>query len=309
VAVTAIDLGRARLGLGTAQLASDRGGPLWMGPQDRDVAVATVRAAIDAGVGFIDTAPFYGWGLAERIVADAVAGLAARPPILTKCGTVREPSGGFREDTGPGAVRAGVEESLERLGVDRLDAVQVHDPDPDTPIEDTWEAMMALVDEGLVAAAGLSNHSIALMERALAVGPVAVVQHQYSLLDDAPEAVIQWCDERGIPFLAWSPLASGFLADAFDVGSLDPDDLRRRLRWATTEGERVARVRDALGQVAAWHDATMVAVALAWTTRHPGVHAIVGARTPAETEVVTAPLPALSDDDLRLLDEATGGPG
>ena len=307
--MTAIDLGRARLGLGTAQLASDRGGPLWLGPQDRDVAVATVRAAIDAGVGFIDTAPFYGWGLAEHIVADAVAGMAVRPSILTKCGTVREPSGGFREDTSPSAVRAGVEESLERLGVDRLDAVQVHDPDPDTPIEDTWEALMALVDEGLVAAAGLSNHSIALMERALAVGPIAVVQHQYSLLDGEAGGVIQWCHERGIPFLAWSPLASGFLADSFELGTLDPDDLRHRLRWATTDAERVARVRDVLGQVAARHEATMVAVALAWTTRHPGVHAIVGARTPAETEVVTTPLPALSDDDLRLLDEAAGGPG
>ena len=307
--MTAIDLGRARLGLGTAQLASDRGGPLWLGPQDRDVAVATVRAAIDAGVGFIDTAPFYGWGLAELIVADAVVGLAVRPPILTKCGTVRDPSGGFREDTSPGAVRAGVEASLERLGVDRLDAVQVHDPDPGTPIEDTWEALMALVDEGLVAAAGLSNHSIAVMERALAVGPIAVVQHQYSLLDGEACGVIQWCHARGIPFLAWSPLASGFLADSFDVGTLDPDDLRRRMPWATTDAERVARVRDVLGQVAARHDATMVAVALAWTTRRPGVHAIVGARTPAETEVVTTPPPTLADDDLHLLDEATGGPG
>ena len=307
--MTAIDLGRSRLGLGTAPLASDRGGPLWLGPQDRDVAVATVRAAIDAGVGFIDTAPFYGWGLAERIVADAIAGLAARPPILTKCGTVREPSGGFREDTSPGAVRADVEASLERLGVDRLDAVQVHDPDPDTPIEDTWEALMTLVDEGLVAAAGLSNHSIPMMERALAVGPIAVVQQQYSLLAGEPDGVIQWCHERGIPFLAWSPLASGFLADSFDVGSLDPDDLRRRLRWATTDVERVGRVRDALGHVAARHEATMVAVALAWTTRHPDVHAIVGARTPAETEILTAPPPTLANDDLRLLDEAAGGPG
>ncbi len=93
------------------------------------------------------------------------------------------------------------------------------------------------------------------------------------------------------------------------LGTLDPDDLRRRMRWATTDAERVARVRDVLGQVAARHEATMVAVALAWTTRHPGVHAIVGARTPAETEVVTTPLPTLADDDLRMLDEAAGGPG
>ena len=208
-----------------------------------------------------------------------------------------------------GAVRADVEASLERLGVDRLDAVQVHDPDPDTPIEDTWEALMALVDEGLVAAAGLSNHSIPMMERALAVGPIAVVQHQYSLLAGEPDGVIQWCHERGIPFLAWSPLASGFLADSFDVGSLDPDDLRRRLRWATTDVERVARVRDVTraGRRPTRGDDGRRGAGVDDTPS--GVHAIVGARTPAETEIVTAPLPTLADDDLRLLDEAAGGPG
>ena len=142
----------------------------------------------------------------------------------------------------------------------------------------------------------------------LAVGPIAVVQHQYSMLDGEAGGGVQWCHERGIPFLAWSPLASGFLADSFDVGTLDADDLRRRMRWATTDAERVARVRDVLGQVAARHEATMVAVALAWTTRRPGVHSIVGAWTPAETEVFATPLPALADDDLRLLDGAAGGP-
>jgi aryl-alcohol dehydrogenase-like predicted oxidoreductase len=307
--VVAIDLGPSRFGLGTAPLGSDRGGPLWLGPQDRDEAVATVRAAIGAGIGFIDTAPFYGWGLAERIVADAVAGLAERPPILTKCGTVRVPAGGFREDASPSAVRADVEASLERLGVARLDAVQVHDPDPDTPIEVTWEALMALVEEGLIGAAGLSNHSIESMERALAVGPVSVVQHQYSMLDGEAVGVIEWCHDRGIPFLAWSPLASGFLADSFDVAALDPDDLRHRLRWATTSADRVARVRNALAAVAARHDATMVAVALAWTTRRAGVRAIVGARTPAEAEILAAPLPVVDDDDVRLLDEAAAEPG
>ena len=117
------------------------------------------------------------------------------------------------------------------------------------------------------------------------------------------------CHERGIPFLAWSPLASGFLADSFDVGTLDPDDLRRRMRWATMDAERVARVRDVLGRVAARHDATMVAVR--WSGRHviPACTLLSRARTPAETDVVTAPLPALADDDLRMLDEAAGRPG
>jgi aryl-alcohol dehydrogenase-like predicted oxidoreductase len=308
--VTQIDLESTRLGLGTAPLASDRDGPLWFGPQDRDVAVATVRAAIDAGAGFIDTAPFYGWGRAERIIADAIAGLSTRPPILTKCGTVRDPAG-FREDTSPAAIRADVEASLQRLALDRLDAVQVHDPDPHTPIEATWEALMALVEEGLAGAAGLSNHSIEVMERALAVGPIDVVQQNYSLLHRVPETdgVIRWCQERDIPFLAWSPLASGFLIDGFDAATLDPDDHRRSLRWATTDVARLAGVRRALGEVAARHHTTMVAIALAWTTRQRGVHAIVGARTPGETEIFGASLPVLDRDDVRALDEAGVSPG
>jgi aryl-alcohol dehydrogenase-like predicted oxidoreductase len=199
-----------------------------------------------------------------------------------------------------------VDASRTRLGVEVLDAVQVHDPDPETPIEATWEALMELVDEGAVAVAGLSNHSIELMERALSVGPIGVVQHQYSLLvrDAETDGVLDWCADRGIPFLAWSPLASGFLVDDFDLEATHATDLRRRLRWATTEPARTELVRSALRTVADRHDAAMVAVALAWVTRRPGVLAIVGARNPGEAELLGSPLPSLTDEDRELLDQS-----
>ena len=190
--------------------------------------------------------------------------------------------------------------------LDVIDAVQVHDPDPATPIEATWESLMELVSNGTIAAAGLSNHPVELMERALAVGPIGVVQHQYSLLvrDAESDGVLDWCAARGIPFLAWSPLASGFLVDGFDLEATHSTDLRRRLRWASTEHDRTQRTRSALQTVAEQHDTTMVAVALAWVTRRPGVHAIVGARTPQRPSCSAAPSRLLTNENVDLLDQA-----
>jgi aryl-alcohol dehydrogenase-like predicted oxidoreductase len=198
-----------------------------------------------------------------------------------------------------------VHDSLQRLQVDFIDVVQVHDPDPSTPIEDTWGELMALVDEGVIGGAGLSNHTPDLMDRAAAVGPIVVVQHQYSLLHRTPESdgTLSWCTAHDVPFLAWSPLASGFLTDDFDVDRLAADDLRRGLRWANSEHHtHVRRVLATLQAVADRHDSTRAAIALAWTTHRPGCHAIVGARTPAEARALLD-VPELDGHDLEMLAE------
>jgi aryl-alcohol dehydrogenase-like predicted oxidoreductase len=263
---------------------------LWWGPQDRVESVRTIRTAVDAGVRWIDTSPFYGWGLAEELVADALAPMpqADRPLVLTKCGTFPPDN---RTDASPAAIRAEVEGSLRRLRVDRLDLVQIHDEDPAVPIEESWGALMDLVTAGVIGAAGLSNHSVALMDRAIAVGAVSVVQHQYSLLDRTPEAdgVLGWCDAHDVPFLAWSPLASGYLADGFDLAALHPTDLRHRLRWNRPEyQDRVRALRAELAEVAGELGCPMAAAAIAWVCSRPGRHAIVGARTPAEAEALAS---------------------
>jgi aryl-alcohol dehydrogenase-like predicted oxidoreductase len=296
-----------RTGLGTAPLGSSPSGPLWWGPQELATSVATVEAAIESGVGWIDTAPFYGWGLAERIVGRAMRATSRRVALLTKCGTQRGADGVAYEDASPASVRRGVSESLERLQVDFVDVVQVHDPDPTTPIEATWTELMRLVEEGVIGGAGLSNHSVDLMERALAVGPIAVVQHQYSLLHRTPEAdgALAWCRAHGVDFLAWSPLASGFLADGFDLDGVAPDDLRRGLPWAkASQRERVERVRRTQRAISERHGSTLTATALAWTTREAGSYAIVGARTPREAAALLDVAP-LDRDDLAALDEAS----
>jgi len=276
-------------------------GPLWWGPQDPGDALGAVRAALDAGVDWIDTAPFYGWGRAEELVGRAIVGRRDEMRILTKCGTVRRADGRVAEDASPASVRAGLQESLRRLGTDYVDVLQVHDPDPATPVEETWAAIADLIGEGLVGAGGLSNHPVELMERARAVAPVAVVQHQYSLLHRAPETdgVLDWCTAHDCAFLAWAPLASGFLTAGFDLTVLAPDDLRHRLPWAARD---LTPLRGRLATIAARHGVPPHRVALAWTARRPGTYAIAGARTPAEAADL-GPLPHLTTADLTDLEQ------
>jgi aryl-alcohol dehydrogenase-like predicted oxidoreductase len=285
----------AGAGLGTAPMGGG-GWELDWGPSDDAESVAAIRAAAAAGAGWIDTAPFYGWGHAERLVGAALDGLAPRPVLLTKCGTARGPDGLGREDHSPDVIRGDVAASLRRLRLTRLDVLQLHDPHPGVPIERTWQAICDLVSGGAARAAGLSNHPVALMDRAMAVGPVAVVQHQYSLLHRTPETdgVLAWCAGHGIPFLAWAPLASGFLADGFDLAVLGSGDLRRRLPWADPGVLDLARLRGELGEIAAQAGLSMSALAAGWLLAR-GAQPIIGARTVAEAEQIAGFLPIPAD--------------
>ena len=273
----------SRIGLGTAPLGSYEGGPLWWGPQDRSVAVATVRAALDMGIDWVDTAPFYGWGRAEEIVREAVRGRRDDVTLLTKCGTIRRDDGSSGEDGSPAAIRADLDASLVRLGADHVDVLQLHDPDPDVPVEDSVGAIAGLVTAGKVRRIGLSNHPVELLRRGHAVAPIEVVQHQWSILHHPPatDAVRRWCAEVGAAFLAWAPLASGYLVDGFDPEATAPGDLRRRLPWATGDGaEQLAAVR----AEAASAGTSLRHHALAWAaaTAYP----IVGARSPEEARAL-----------------------
>jgi aryl-alcohol dehydrogenase-like predicted oxidoreductase len=280
-------------GLGTAPM----GGPGWQldwGPSVEGESVAAVRAAVAAGVGWIDTAPFYGWGRAEALIGAALEGMASRPVVLTKCGDVPGPDGRVCDDHRPTVIRADVEASLRRLRCPVIDVLQLHDPDPRTPIEESWQTVCDLIGQGTVRAAGLSNHRVELMDRARAIGPVSVMQHQYSLLHRTPETdgVLEWCMEHGVPFLAWSPLASGFLADGFGLAGLTVGDLRRRLRWADPAVVDLTGLRRDLSVIASGADLSMSALAAGWVLSQ-GAQPIIGARTPAEARQIAAfqPIP------------------
>src|SRR5438477_9975082 len=139
------DLNITKVGIGTAPIGSTPEWSVNWGPQDESEAVWAIEVAIDLGVNWIDTAPFYGWGRAEEIVGKALRGKRDRVYIFTKCGTLPDGQGGWRDDLSPASIRREVEASLRRLHTDYIDLYQFHDPDPRTPIEESWEAMQLLI--------------------------------------------------------------------------------------------------------------------------------------------------------------------
>jgi aryl-alcohol dehydrogenase-like predicted oxidoreductase len=288
------------VGVGTAPIGSGRDWPVFWGPQDADESVRTLHAALDLGVNWVDTAPFYGWGRAEEVVGRALRG---RDDVLvfTKCGTLPDRERGDRMDLRPATIRADLEASLRRLRRERVDLLQLHDVDRTTPVEESWGEVQRLIGEGKVRHGGISNHPAAAVERALAVGPVGALQYQYSLLHRDTEAeILPLARERGIGLLAWSPLASGFLADTFDLDGLDPDDFRRSHPFASLD---LTALRQALSGIGEREGRTAAQVALAWVLRQEGVAgAIVGVRSVAEAgELPGAADVALSESDLAAL--------
>jgi aryl-alcohol dehydrogenase-like predicted oxidoreductase len=277
------DLDITPVGIGTAPIGS-LPGVWWVnwGPQDEGDSVRAIHAALDGGVNWIDTAPFYGWGRAEEVVARAVRG---RDDVLifTKCGTMRGGDGDDFMDLRPAAIRADVEGSLRRLGVERLDLLQLHDRDPKVPVEESWGAVLQLVAEGKVRHGGISNHRADEVERALAVGPVAGLQVQYSALErGVEETILPLALERGLGVIVWAPLASGFLTDDFSVDALAPDDFRRTHPFAERD---LTEIRETLQG----EGGSVYRGALRFVLAHPAVTgAIVGARTEQEGRELAA---------------------
>jgi aryl-alcohol dehydrogenase-like predicted oxidoreductase len=275
------DLAITPIGIGTAPIGSVPG--LWWvnwGHQDEGDSIRAIHAAVDGGLNWIDTAPFYGWGRAEEVVARALRG---RDDVLvfTKCGTMRREDGDDYMDMRPETIRADLEGSLRRLQRDSVDLLQMHDVDRGVPIEEAWGAMQELIAEGKVRHGGISNHPPELVERALKVGPVAALQFEYSALQRREEKrLLPFALEHGLGVLCWAPLASGFLTTDFDVEELDEGDFRRTHPF----GERVDldAVRSALGP-----DVTRGA--LEFVLAHPAVTgAIVGVRNEREAREVSA---------------------
>src|SRR5882724_1006453 len=266
------------------------------GPQDDAESLATMRHAIELGVNWIDTAAVYGLGHSEEVVAGLLRELprSQRPFIFTKCGLVwdeRERMTPPERVLKPDSIRRECEASLRRLGVEQIDLYQFHWPDETgTPVEDSWQTMVRLVEEGKVRAAGVSNFDVPLLERCEAIRHVDSLQPPFSLIRrDAAGREIPWCAEHETGVIVYSPMQSGLLTDSFTaarVAALAPDDWRRRSPQfqQAALGKNLA-LRDALKPIARRHGTTVSAVAVAWTLAWPGVTgAIVGARTAAQVD-------------------------
>ncbi len=266
------------------------------GPQDDADSLATMRHALELGINWIDTAAVYGLGHSEEVVGRLLRELplGERPLVFTKCGLVwddRNPTAEPRRVLQPESIRKECEASLRRLGVERIDLYQFHWPDETgTPVERSWEAMVRLVEQGKVRAAGVSNFDAGLLARCEAIRHVDSLQPPFSLIRrEAAAREIPWYAEHDTGVIVYSPMQSGILTDGFTavrVAALAPDDWRRRAtEFQQPNLSRNLALRDALKPIARRHGTTVSAVAVAWTLAWPGVTAaIVGARTPPQVD-------------------------
>jgi aryl-alcohol dehydrogenase-like predicted oxidoreductase len=279
----------SRVGLGAWAF----GGVGW-GPQDDADSLATIRHAVAAGVGWIDTAAVYGGGHAESIVGRALAELPPeeRPLVFTKAGMRIDPAtGSTYRDLSPASLREECEGSLRRLAVDRLDLYQLHWPVADVEtVEVAWATLGELREEGKVRWTGVSNFDRELCERCAAIRPLDAAQLPLSLLEDAPLAdELPWLARRGVPAIVYSPLESGLLSGRFSIerlAALPEDDWRRkRPRFQSPAIDGALELVERLRPIAADLGAGVAELAIAWTVHAEGVAgAIVGARTPAQVD-------------------------
>jgi aryl-alcohol dehydrogenase-like predicted oxidoreductase len=275
------------------------GGAGWVdswGAQDDADSVAAIRRAVDSGVNWIDTAPIYGLGHSEEVVGRALREIAEadRPYVFTKAGVIWDEQRPMDKPAlvgQPSSLRAELEASLRRLGVERIDLYQVHAPPADgTPIEEYWGTFCELRNEGKVRALGLSNHTVAQLDAAAAVGRVDAIQPRLSLIHrDAAADVLPWCAANGTGAIVYSPLASGLLTGTFTserAAALPADDWRRSHADFTEPAlSRNFALVDAMAPVAKRHGVSVAAVAIAWTLAFGAVAgAIVGLRKPRQAD-------------------------
>ena len=278
--------------------------------RDEEVSVRVVREALELGADLIDTADQYGPFTNEELVGRALRGVRERAFLATKGGLVVDDPATFasHRDGRPEHLRAAVDGSLRRLGVDRIDLYQLHRIDPDVPLEESWGALADLVGEGKIGALGLSEASVEQIRTAHALHPVSGVQSELSLWSREPlaDGVLECCAEEGIAFIAYAPLGRGFLAGGISSPADLPDaDGRHRTPRFASEAIAANRpIVDRVREVAARTGATVAQVALAWVLAQ-GEHviAIPGTKTPRYLrENAAAADLDLSDEHLAVLD-------
>ena len=293
-------LGKSGLDLSVIGYGAWEASEHW-GPVEEDAIVETMVAAFDAGINWIDTAEVYGPHTSERLVGRA---LAERPGMMVATKVAPTPAGtGFAKDQ----VRRACEESLKRLGRDTIDLYQLHWPDGNVPVEETWHEMASLADEGLARAIGVSNFSEKLIEACEQIRHVDSLQPHVSMLHRGNLDLVRWCGERGTGVVAYSPLACGLLTGTLTKDTaFDPADWRAGERgfsmYDSLFGPRfqpnlatVERLTPVAGQLGV----PLAQMALAWALQQPGLtSAIVGSRN---TKHVASNLAAAA----LTLDEAT----
>jgi pyridoxine 4-dehydrogenase len=267
-----------RLGFGAMRIT---GKGIWGPPDEPEEAKRLLRRVVESGVDLIDTANSYGPEVSENLIAEALHPYPDGLVIATKGGLRRTGPGKWPRDGRPERLKQACEGSLRRLKLDRIDLYQLHSPDPQVPYADSVGALKELQDEGKIRHVGISNVSVDELHEARGLVEVVTVQNRFSLEDRASEDVLDVCEEAGIGFIPWFPLATGRLADA--GGPLE--------------------------RIAADHDATPAQIALAWLlARSPVMLPIPGTSSVEHFEEnLGAARIELSDDELAAIGSAAQG--
>ena len=198
-----------RLGFGAMQLPGPR---VFGPPRDHDAAIAVLRRAVELGVDHIDTAQFYGPDVANALIREALHPYPARLALVSKVGARRDEAAGWLRDDEPAQLRAGIEDNLRSLGVEQLAAVNLRVMD--RLLDSQLDAMAQARQDGLIAGVGLSNVTLDQLRHALDITDIACVQNPLNLIDRTSLPVLQECERRGIAFVPFFPLGSGFGVDA-----------------------------------------------------------------------------------------------
>jgi len=302
------DLKLTTVGLGTWAM----GGP-WQfgwGPQDDGEAVAAILTALEEGINWIDTAPVYGCGHSEELVGKALKQTSQKPFIATKCGLLWN---GKREKVNclkSQSIRKECHASLKRIGVEVIDLYQMHRPEPEEDIEQAWEEMARLAEEGKVRYIGISNFNVEQIKRVEKIAPVASLQPPYSMLNRGVEdELLGYCAENNIGVVAYSPMQRGLLTGKFSqerLAGLPLDDHRRRSPdFQEPQFSATLQLVDQLQPIAERNGRTLAQLAISWVLRRSEVTAaIVGARRPDQiAETATASNWTLAQEETQEIEQ------
>jgi aryl-alcohol dehydrogenase-like predicted oxidoreductase len=271
------------------------GGGDWQygwGPQDDRQSVAAIRAALEAGWNWIDTAAVYGLGHSEEVVGRALEGLAGRPYVFTKCSMAWAADRQIVNRLKRESVIQECEASLRRLKLEAIDLYQIHWPNPQEDIEEGWEAIQRLKAAGKVRWAGVCNFNRQQLGRVAPLGPVTSLQPPYSILSpEIEEATLPHCQAANIGVIVYSPMKSGLLTGKMTrerIAAMPADDFRRATpSFNEPKLSRNLALVELLREIGAVHGRTPGEVAIAWCLRNPAVTAaIVGLRDPGQVDGV-----------------------
>jgi len=295
------------------------GGGNWefaWGPQDDNESIGAIHRALDLGVNWIDTAAIYGLGHSEEIVGRALKSTSNKPFVFTKCSMRWHQDRSIYRSLKTESIAEELEGSLRRLGIETIDLYQIHWPNPETEIEEGWEALARFQKEGKIRWIGVSNFSVEQMKRALKIAPITSLQPPYSMLRRAiEEEILPFTRFNNIGVINYSPMVSGLLTGkmtAERVAAFPQDDWRRRaVEFNEPRLSRNLQLVELLREVGNGHNVSPGVVAVAWTLHHPAVTAaIVGGRSAQQVEGLAPALEfRITDEDYaRINDFLTANP-